>query len=493
MRIGAALLDGVGGAPEDGAREAFDLATRVVVEAPKLADSVGAPALRLRAIAVSRSHDATMTDALADEMRARQAQAWLDAGDPAKAFDVASAVFASVKMRSAACRAAITRANAAAKARGNHTDGWPDAVTACDKDEQLVDALYFGAKAHASKDPKLAVEWFARVEQLFPAHRFADDARFRAAILVAQSTDEGHDQRAEQMLRTLPDAYPQGDMRTEALFRVALDAMKRGNWSTAVPLLDRITELAPDDRHWAVAGRAEYFRARAAAAAGDSETARATYARVIAKYPLAYYMLLAHARLAADDPALAKRALTEAQSRDSVGTFPAGPLSFAQTPAFSRVIALLEVGDIDAARREVSVAGATSEGAEPEQMWLIGALYNQAGAPDLGHAFARGRVTDIASHYPEGRWRVPWTVAYPRAFEPLVTRSCTATGVSTSLAWAIMREESSFVPDAKSRSNALGLMQLMGPTAKWVAAGTPWQTDEASLKRPDVSIDLGVR
>ncbi len=493
LRIANALLDGVAGPPEDGAREALDLATKVMVEAPKLADAIGAPAARARAIAVLRGRDPSVSDLLADDLRARQAQAWLDAGEPARAFELSSAILSSARTGSAACRAAITRANAAAKARGNHTDGWPDAVNACEKDEQLVDALYFGAKSHSSKDPKLAVDWFGRVEHLFPAHRFADDARFRAALIVAQSTEEGHEQRAEQMLRTLPDAYPQGDMRTEALFRVALDAMKRGQWSAAAPLLDRISELAPDDRHWAIAGRAEYFRARAAAAAGDAEAARTAYARIIAKYPLAYYMLLAYGRLAAADAALAKKALTDAEQRDSTGSFPSGTLAFAHSPAFGRFVELLEVGDIDAARREVAVVGAVADGADPEQVWLIGGLYNQAGAPELGHAFARGRLTDFGAHYPVGRWRVPWTVGYPRAFEPLVLRACAANGLSTSLAWAIMREESSFVADARSRSNALGLMQLMGPTAKWVAAGTPWQTDEAALKRPEVSIDLGVR
>jgi soluble lytic murein transglycosylase len=123
----------------------------------------------------------------------------------------------------------------------------------------------------------------------------------------------------------------------------------------------------------------------------------------------------------------------------------------------------------------------------------VGALYNQAGAPELGHALSRGKATGFLAHYPEGKWRVPWEVAYPRAFEPLVLKACGENTLPTTLAWAIMREESSFVPDAKSHSNAIGLMQLIAPTAKWMAAGTTLQTDEATLKRPEVSIELGVR
>ena len=36
-------------------------------------------------------------------------------------------------------------------------------------------------------------------------------------------------------------------------------------------------------------------------------------------------------------------------------------------------------------------------------------------------------------------------------------------------------------------------MQLIVPTAAWVAAGTPHGHDEASLKTPEVSVSLGVR
>lgn len=493
VRIANALLDGVDGPPDAHAREALDVVTKVIVEAPTLADAAGAVAARARAVAVLNPRDPSVTEALSDLERAKQAQAWLESNEPNKAFDLASSVLSATKGGPAACRAAITRANAAVKARGIKLNGWPDAVTACEKDEQLVTALYSGAKAHASKDPKLAIDWFGKVEQLFPTHRLADDARYRSALLVAQSTEEGHETRAEQMLRSLPDAYPSGDMRAEALFRVALGKMQRADWESAKPLLDRIHELEPDDRHWATAGRAEYFRARAAAATGDVEGARSRLVHVIERHPLAFYMLLAHARLAADDPGLAARTVKEAAARDADGVFPSKVHPLLESAALTRAMRLLEVGEVDAARREVSASGALGDGVDPEVVWAIGALYNQAGLPELGHAFARGRLTDFLSHYPEGKWRAPWQVAYPRAYEGIVVKACSQSALPTPLAWAIMREESSFVADVRSHANAYGLMQLIPPTAKWVASGTGLPSDEASLKRPDVNVELGTR
>jgi soluble lytic murein transglycosylase len=489
VRLANALMDGIDGPADAHAKEAYDLATRVAVEAPKLADTSGAMQARGRAVAVLRAKDSALSDALTDAERARQAQAWLDANEPTRAFELANGI---AKGSGAACKASLVRASAGAK-KAPKIDGWNEAVAACEKDADLVTALYSGAKARSGKDPKVALDWFGRVESLFPSHRLADDARFRAALLVASGSDEGHEDKAEQMLRTLPEAYPSGDMRAEAMFRVALAKMQKPDWEGAKAALDRVIEIAPDDRHWASAGRAEYFRARAAAATGDAEGARSRWEKVIEKHPLSFYMLLSYGRLAQADAARAKRVLEGAIARDKEGAFPGRAHAELETAAFGRAVRLLEVGDLDQARRELTASGALGEGVDPEVVWTVGAVYNSAGYPELGHVFARGRLVDHLEHYPEGKWRTPWETAYPRAFEPLVVKACEKYALPQAIAWGIMREESSFVAEAKSPANAFGLMQLIPPTARGLAGGTGFASDETSLKRPEVSIELGTK
>ena len=120
-------------------------------------------------------------------------------------------------------------------------------------------------------------------------------------------------------------------------------------------------------------------------------------------------------------------------------------------------------------------------------VWAVGELYNQAGLPELGHQFSRGKLTDFLAHYPEGKWRVAWQVAYPRAFEGIIVNACAQNMIPTPLAWGIMREESSFVTDVRSHSNAIGLMQLIPPTAKWMACSaatlTAGGSHQASKRR----------
>ncbi len=497
-KIAGALLDGVDGDPEAHAAEARDLATRVILEAPKIAESSGAVLARQRATLLLRTKDPTVPLELTEAERARQARGWLDASEATKAYAAAGSLLGAMtsppRDPAAACSAATTRAQASTHIPHVVTaDAWTDAIRLCGEhpDDALATALYAGAKSSlGAKRPDEAAERFAKVEQLFPSHRLADDARLQGALIALQQGDSA---RFTSMLLALPDDYPQGDMRGEALFRVALLRMTKGDWEGAKPVLDRITALFPSDRHWATVGRAAYFRARASAATGDPSDARARYVKIVQDDPLTFYMTQAYARLAEPDPGSARRVLDDAVAREEPGPLFTRDHPELRSPAFARALRLLEAFDVEAAARELATAGLTGDGADPELVWAAGQLYDRADAPELGHAFARRRVLDHLPHYPAGRWRALWEVAFPPAYASLVARESANSRIPQALTWAIMREESDFYPEAKSNSNAYGLMQLIVPTARGVAAGTPYGSTEEALKRPDASIALGTK
>lgn len=493
VQLATALNDGIDGSPELHAQEAFDLATRVLVEAPAAAEKIDVAEVRSRASSLLGHH---VQPQLTLEERAQQAQAWLEAAKPKRAIGLADALLKAIPRggkdhREAGCRAAIVRAQA--KPRGNAddtADAWGVAIARCEGEEALVTALYSGGKASVSAHrPAEALERFAKVEKLFPAHRLADDACFRGALVVCEQGDET---RGMAMLASLPDNYPEGDMGGEALFRVALARFGKHDFDGARDALDRLLSAGLDGGR-SSAGRGAYFRARVSQLAGNLDDAQRRYAAIIGDHPLGYYMLLAHARLRAMSEDVALSTIEASVAREASGPFLTREHPEFASRAFQRFERLLEVGEIDSARREVHGGGLIAEGVDPEVVWTVAWLYDRAGAPELGHSFTRTRLLDYREHWPAGRWKVAWEVAFPRVWDAVVARESEAAHVPVPLTWAIMREESAFNPDAHSVADAIGLMQLIAPTARATARGTQLPFDEDALRRPDVSIALGTR
>jgi soluble lytic murein transglycosylase len=495
VQLAVALLDGVDGPPERNAREVFDLATRVLVEAPAAADRMDMGGLRGRASSLLPSRPSFV---LTPEERAQQAQAWLEASQPKRATEAADALLkvlprSGKEHRDAACKAAIVRAQARPRGKAEESaDAWGAAIARCSEglDDALVTALYYGGKASVSAHrPAEALERFGKVEKLFPKHRLADDACFRAALVAC---DEGDESRGLSLLSSLPDNYPEGDMGGEALFRVALAKLGKRDLDGARDALDRLLGAKLDGGRTS-AGRGAYFRARVAQLAGEVDDAQRRYTAIVDEQPLGYYMLLAYSRLRAMSEEAARSAMEAGVMRE-----PAGPLVRSEhaelaSQAFERFVRLLEVGEIDSARREAHSGGLVSDGVDSEVLWTVAWAYDRAGAPELGHSLSRTRLVDYREHWPAGRWRLAWQVAFPRVWEAFVARESEATHVPAPLTWAVMREESAFNPDARSVADAIGLMQLIAPTARATARGTLLPYDEEALRRPEISIALGTR
>ena len=83
---------------------------------------------------------------------------------------------------------------------------------------------------------------------------------------------------------------------------------------------------------------------------------------------------------------------------------------------------------------------------------------------------------------------------YPIHYPDLVQNYSEEAGISSFLVLGLMRQESSFNPNSLSGSNAVGLMQLLVPTAQdMVLASENRRISKLSLMDPDTNIQLGTR
>jgi soluble lytic murein transglycosylase-like protein/tetratricopeptide (TPR) repeat protein len=83
-------------------------------------------------------------------------------------------------------------------------------------------------------------------------------------------------------------------------------------------------------------------------------------------------------------------------------------------------------------------------------------------------------------------------LAFPLAYQDIVRREAEKNGLDPLLVLALIRQESMFDPGAVSSARAIGLMQVIPPTARSIAKKVKTTTSTAKLKNPEHNVHLGV-
>lgn len=393
-----------------------------------------------------------------------------------------------------ACEARLLRNKALAGTRkwGQAVDAFDELIANCRGEDLRARALYLaGRYAVSDKRYSKATRLYAQLEREAPRHRLADDARLLGAEAYLELGDAS---RFTSMLSSIAEDYPEGDMSLDGTFALALGRIEKRDWAGAANVLERgmaVARRADVSRDHETAGRERYFRARAWIETGETERGHDEFAALIRDCPLSYYMQHAYSRLLVADRERARRELENAMfaTRSQAFSFEWRP-EF-EAPAFQRALALLRVGEVEAAATEIESMGAAGEDAAPELLWAVALLYDRAGSANMAQQMLRGRLTDWLRRWPAGDWRKAWELAFPRPYHPIVTREAEKNGLPEELIFAVMREESVFDPRAVSHADAYGLMQLIEPTAKHFAKqiGIPYR--RSALLNPGVNIALG--
>ncbi len=363
----------------------------------------------------------------------------------------------------------------------------------CKDPDRRAWSLYLAGKYSFRIDEYAdADRFFAKLEREAPRHRLADDARLYRA---RAQREMGVEARFSELLRTMPDDYPNGDMMLDGIFQLALRSLERGDWKGAEPILRRAAALATprdDDRGPEWAGRERYFHARALIETGEVERGLAALQSLIEDRPLSYYMLHAYSQLRAIDAQRADQVVRAAVEAGAKQAFEIHHRPEFEQPGFVRVLELMRQSELEAARQEIKLLR-FGRRAPPAVLWGIAVLWSQAGSPLYSHSIPRWQLTDWKSKWPAGDWRHAWRLAYPRPYAEAVKRNASALGLEPQLVYAIMREESAFNPGAVSGASAYGLMQVIPPTARHFAREAGLRYDKGSLVVPDVSIAIGTR
>lgn len=361
-------------------------------------------------------------------------------------------------------------------------------VAHCNDPDLRVRAMYVLGSSRSIVDPAHGAQTYEALAREFPNHSFADDALFYAADLRLRRNEVDP---AIALLRRVATDYPEGDFAAESLFKLFWTLRRKGEGGPALEALDQIEtryRQAPESYELE---RAHYWRARWLEESGNGQAALDLLESLALEHPATYYGLLARIRLGQQDPPRAERIGREIGGHSQPGvSWPLFAGSMGDDPHFLAAIELLRLGMMEAVSAE-SLAVDRSRLSRQSVHLLIRVL-SAAGDARAAQAVARASLRGDLSGKIRAETLSIWQIAYPNAFHVAVQERCREAKVDPYLFQALIREESALDPKSYSWAGAIGLSQLMLPTARQIARTMKISgVTQDSLLDPELNLRLG--
>ncbi|HEX7342022.1 MAG TPA: transglycosylase SLT domain-containing protein [Rhodanobacteraceae bacterium] len=334
-----------------------------------------------------------------------------------------------------------------------------DPATAADQAQHWVDNTR-NQQAATLAMVRLARQDSDQADHRWPALRShfhfssAQTDRIRRAMAVFTATDFTPD--ALSLLIHLP-ASAQNAVTREWRVRVALAAQ---NWPAALAAINALDPEQKKSAEW------RYWHARVLGELGYPKAAKRAYTRLA--HQATYYGFLS-----ADRAGLPYAICPITFDGDSQQE-----QALLHRPAMERAFELFYVGLLHEARR-VWVRALDGSSARMHQL-----------AAQL--AWQRGWYDRAIRTFSYGHLKHLYRERFPLARQDHVSAQARAAGIAPSWAYAIIRAESAWAPDALSHANARGLMQLVPDTARLIA-GRHGMDFDGDLYDPQTNIALGTR
>jgi soluble lytic murein transglycosylase len=319
-----------------------------------------------------------------------------------------------------------------------------------------------------------ARQYFNRLVRDFGGSALAPQALFEIGRTYE---DDGDLEAARAQYQRLIELYPGSDAAADGRFRAPfmLYMLKRYEQAAAEFGQDAArTANSESQRDMFL-----YWQARALEANGVEPQARPIYRRVALSTDSNYYPALAEQRV-----------------HVVLDSFPAALISDPVTVGIPqatgtaqfhlmRAIALRDMALRDLEAPELRAVESNSAG-NPALRDFVLAEYLAAGA----YYDAIAAATRLAAHG-ELNLHVAERMRYPRGYWDLVSPAATRNNLDPYLVLALIHQESLFDPNARSPSDARGLMQLLPSTAQRWAPGAGVQPVGLNLYNPLLSVSIG--
>ncbi len=241
----------------------------------------------------------------------------------------------------------------------------------------------------------------------------------------------------------------------------------------------------------ATAGAALYFLGRIAEQGNDPGSARAYYQRIVGALENHYYAILARQRLARPEvarapvPAAAEQFVRELNLRQ--GQPIAAQTTRETAVRIERSRLLRNAGLPDLADSELRF-GAKTDG---QPALLAVEMAEASEATHLGLRIMKVMSPDYLNLRLDQAPRRFWELLFPLPYRNELVASARVRGLDPYLVAGLIRQESEFNPDARSRANALGLTQVRPGTGRIFARKLGIRFSNRILFQPAANLKIG--
>jgi peptidoglycan lytic transglycosylase len=341
--------------------------------------------------------------------------------------------------------------------------------------------------ARATDDQNGFLQFQAQLRQTASDSQWLEQSLLAAGNTYLVKKDYDH---AIDAYRELQQRFPNGLRASYAHWKVAWLSLRQGRNDEAKQEFERQIALYPASNE---VPAALYWRARLAEEDNEPAKARAYYTKLSDRFRNFYYAELARQRLKVLKPSDP----VEYALLDRVPPLnTSGKIEEAEPPAddlrVQKAQLLANGALVDFAVREIQAAPS-----EQGSSWIAAEsarLYQESGRYDRAIEVMKHTVPNyFAVDVPELP-RSYWEALFPKAYWVDLRKFSAENGLDPYLVASLIRQESEFNPNAISRANAVGLMQLLPVTGKKVAQEARLRHFNASqLYTPAVNLQLGTR
>jgi soluble lytic murein transglycosylase len=355
-----------------------------------------------------------------------------------------------------------------------------------------------GELSRASDDDDGFLQILGQLRQVNPTSPYLEQALLSAGNIYLLRKDYDH---AIDSYRELQVHFPGADRASYAHWKVAWLSLRQGRNAEAKKGFEEQIGLYPNSGE---VPAALYWRARLAQEDGDQAMAAAYYLKLSQRFHNYYYGELARQALSKIGLVSQSQSVTQGASQhyallDRLPPISADPKAKMENDPPPEDDLRIQKAHLleNAALLDFSVRELKAAAGQGKDDWLpaeTARMYEDAGRYDIAIEVLKRAVPNYFAVDLDSLPRPYWEALFPKAYWFDLKRFSSTNALDPYLVASLIRQESEFNPNAVSRKDAVGLMQLLPMVGKTIAKQEKIKHFKPTqLFIPGINLELGTR